>query len=51
MWPQKTFIFLKILKKRGKETLKYGQVEAGRTQNETLAIARAWEHRCMFYSE
>ena len=49
MWPQKTFIFLKI--KRGKETLKYDQVEAGRMQNETLAIARAWELRRMFYSE
>ena len=48
----KNIYFLKNLKKkRGKEALKYGQVEAGRTQNETLAIARAWELRRMFYSE
>ena len=51
MWPQNTFIFLKIKKIRGQETLIYGQVEAGRKQNETLAIARAWELRYMFYSE
>lgn len=48
----KNIYFLKNLKKkRGKEALKYGQVEAGRMQNETLAIARAWELRRMFYSE
>ena len=51
MWPQNTFIFLKIKKIRGQETLLYGQVEAGRKQKETLAIARAWELRYMFYSE